>query len=86
MLGPSLFKLSATNAKFTVDQGTYNENNRTQVAELVVLQSTLEALGSGNMTVSCEIDDSVFTETSSEVELFLPGKCCTAFNSNYKDF
>ena len=85
MLGPDLYKLSATNAKFTVDQGTYNENNRTQIAELVVLQSTLAALSSGNMTVSCEIDGSAFTETSSEVELLVPSKYFdSSFNEKFK--
>ena len=85
MLSPDLDDLSATNSNFTVDQGTYHSSNRTQVAELVVLQSFLETLPSGNMTVTCEINDTIFEETSSEVELFLPCKSST-INSHVDDF
>ena len=74
MLSSDLDELSATNSNFTVDQGTYHSSNKTQVAELVVLQSFLETLPSGNMTVTCEINGTVFSEDSPEVELFVPSK------------
>ena len=74
LLEPDLLDLSASNAQYTVDQGTYDSVNRTQIAELVVLQSTLQTMSSGEMFVICDIEDSAFSAMSAAVELFVPGK------------
>ena len=69
-----LTDLEVSDSDFTIDQGTWDSSDNSQVSELVVEAATMDTFTvNGELNVTCVIDGSLFSGELN-IDLFVPGK------------